>query len=76
LELALLLSAGSKLQKLDVLGVALSVFQDSFHRRTWEQEYGVARRHEIETKQNLVDAYRQLLPALNAAYLPNPYPKT
>jgi hypothetical protein len=64
----------TELQKLDVLGVALSVFQDSFHRRIWEQEYGVARRHEIETRQNLVDAYRQLLPALNAAYLTKFYP--
>ncbi|HEY4074391.1 MAG TPA: hypothetical protein VGM52_14950 [Herbaspirillum sp.] len=63
----------TELEKLDIVGVVLSVMDAPVFRRIWEQEYGVARRHEIEAKQNLVDTYRQLLPALNAAYLPKFY---
>jgi hypothetical protein len=43
-------------------------------RHTWESEYGVARLYEIELKRKLVDGYRQLMPALNAAYLSRFYP--
>jgi hypothetical protein len=61
-------------EKLNFVGVGLSMLSGNFYRQNWEQEYGVARRNEIEVKQKLVDAYRDILPALNEAYLPKFYP--
>ena len=61
-------------QKLGIVGFVLSVLDAPVFRRVWEQEYGVARRQEIAIKQQLVDAYRELMPALNKAYLTKFYP--
>lgn len=64
----------TEMQKLAVLGYVLSRMHSDAARQNWENEYGVARLQEIEIKQRLVDAYHQLLPALNAAYLSKFYP--
>lgn len=61
-------------QKLGIVGLVLSVLDAPGFRRVWEQEYGVARRQEIAIKQQLVHAYRDLMPALNRAYLTRFYP--
>ncbi len=64
----------TEMQKLAVLGYVISRMHSDAARQLWQDEYGVARLQEIETKQHLVDAYRQLMPVLNAAYLPTFYP--
>jgi hypothetical protein len=64
----------TEIQKLAVLGYVLSRMHSDAARQNWENEYGVARLQEIEIKKKLVDAYRQLMPALNEAYLHKFYP--
>jgi hypothetical protein len=64
----------TEIQKLAVLGYVISRMHSDARRATWESEYGVARLHEIEVKQKLVDTYRTILPTLNEVYLLKFYP--
>jgi hypothetical protein len=64
----------TEIQKLAVLGYVISRMHSDARRATWENEYGVARLHEIEVKQKLVDTYRTILPTLNEVYLLKFYP--
>lgn len=64
----------TEIQKLAVLGYVISGMHSDAARELWEEEYGAARLQEIKIKQHLLDAYRELIPALNTAYLSKFYP--